>query len=159
MKLFKLVLLVAFSLIVCFVHAENPASENYELIHSNIPSNNTATPSTSSNYTLQSSSIEAYSGEKATSENYNVLPGYYHGEITDGIVAPENVVISVNRTNVQLSWDPVPDADSYKVYSSDDPVIDFTEDTSGTFINESWSTPIPAGKKFYYVKAIKQLTE
>jgi len=159
MNLIKLILLVIIiSLVVC-TQADNPASENYELIQSSIPGNTTTNPSTSSNYILKSSSIEAYSGGKTESDNFLVQPGYYHGEITGGILAPENVVISINGPNIQLSWIPVPDADSYKVYSSDNPLSGFMEDTSGIFTGESWTTPIPAGKKFYYVKAIKQLTE
>ena len=31
----------------------------------------------------------------------------------------------------------------------------FTEDISGTFIDESWSAPAPGVKKFYYVTAVK----
>jgi len=150
----KLILIFSYILLMVNVLAENPSSTNYILKQSNFSSGDAAL--VSSNYILQSSSIEIVSSEEAVSDNYKILPGYYHGKITDGILAPENVTISTDGVNIQLSWDPVPDATSYKVFSSDDPVIDFTEDTSGTFINESWSTSIPQGKIFYYVKAIKQ---
>jgi len=67
---------------------------------------------------------------------------------------PENVVITIIGTNVHLNWDTVTGATSYKVYSSDNPHTGFTEDTTGTFIDESWSAPVPDEKKFYYVKAV-----
>jgi len=134
--------------------AENPTSENYKLLQSNLfTGNDPADPPVSLNYILQSSTIDLFSGEEVVSGNYSVLPGYYHGEILGEILAPENVTISIDGVNVQLSWDPVPNA-TYKVYSSDDPIADFIEDTSGTLINESWIAPIPTGKKFYYVKSL-----
>jgi len=67
--------------------------------------------------------------------------------------APENLIISIGSGNVNLSWDAVVGATSYKVYSSDDPYGTFTEDTSGTFVDESWSAPVPNGLEFYYVTA------
>ncbi|MCK4654535.1 MAG: hypothetical protein KAU01_08815 [Candidatus Cloacimonetes bacterium] len=39
------------------------------------------------------------------------------------------------------------------VYASDDPYTGFVEDTSGSFVGESWSTSIMEVKKFYYVTA------
>ena len=68
--------------------------------------------------------------------------------------APINVQIQVVGGNVQLSWDAVTGATSYKVYSSDDPYTGFLEDTSGSFAGESWSTSIINIKKFYYLKAV-----
>ncbi len=69
---------------------------------------------------------------------------------------PENVCITVENdgANINITWDAVAGATSYKVYSSDDPETGFTEDTSGTFTDESWTASIPNGKKFYYVKAV-----
>ena len=66
---------------------------------------------------------------------------------------PQNVVIVADIAEIIITWDPSINADSYKVFSSDDPYSDFTEDTSGTFIDESWSVPFPNGRKFYYVVA------
>ena len=68
--------------------------------------------------------------------------------------APTNIIISINDSNVELFWDAVSGATSYKVYSSDDPYSGFEEDTSGTFVGESWSAPATNEKKFYYVKAV-----
>ena len=67
---------------------------------------------------------------------------------------PENVNISISSGNVELSWDSVHGATSYKVYSSDNPETGFTQDTNGSFVDESWSAPATVGKKFYYVVAV-----
>lgn len=66
---------------------------------------------------------------------------------------PQNVTVEIIGTDVHLSWDAVTGANSYKVYSSDDPYTGFVEDTSGSFAGESWSAPIGDVKKFYYVIA------
>ncbi len=147
----KLVLASLCILVLINVSAENPASENYVLQQSNLLSGNNS--QTSTNYILQSSSIEIVSCDEAVSDNYKILPGYYHGEILGGILAPENVTIYVDGLNVILSWDPVPNA-TYKVYSSDDPITGFVEDTSGTCVDEIWTAPLPTVKKFYYIKAL-----
>ena len=67
---------------------------------------------------------------------------------------PENVSILTNNDFVFISWEEVTGATSYKVYSSDEPYAGFTEDTSGSFVDENWSTPATNEKKFYYVKAV-----
>ena len=69
------------------------------------------------------------------------------------IFAPQNVLIDNSGTDVNINWDVVPDANSYIVYSSDDPYSGFVIDTSGSFTEESWSTSIGNMKKFYYVIA------
>lgn len=137
------------------VFAENPASENYFLQQSTISSgNDSANPPTSENYILQYSAIGNISGDEQNSEDYTNFPGYYLGEIFGEILPPQNVTISVSAGNVYLSWDAVTGATSYKVYSSDDPETGFLEDTTGSFDEESWTAPLPASKKFYYVKAV-----
>lgn len=75
---------------------------------------------------------------------------------TTALDPPQNVTIEVNAVDVNLSWDAVTDALSYKVYSSDDPFTGFEEDTSGAFTGESWSTSIINEKKFYNVIANDQ---
>ena len=67
---------------------------------------------------------------------------------------PQNVTISISLTEVIITWDPVANAASYKVYSSDNPYSGFEEDTSGVFAGETWSGPIPSVRKFYYLKAV-----
>ncbi|MCK4979528.1 MAG: hypothetical protein KAS62_03985, partial [Candidatus Delongbacteria bacterium] len=66
---------------------------------------------------------------------------------------PQNVVIVADTVEIIITWDPSVNADFYKVFSSDNPYSDFTEDISGTFIDESWSVPLQNGRKFYYVVA------
>ena len=47
---------------------------------------------------------------------------------------PENLTIQISGSNVQLSWDEVTGANSYKVYACDTPNGTFTDVTStGTF--------------------------
>ena len=68
--------------------------------------------------------------------------------------APTNVIISTASDSIYIAWNIVQGASSYKVYSSDNPYTDFTEDISGLFDGESWSAPIGEVKKFYYVTAV-----
>jgi len=65
--------------------------------------------------------------------------------------APENVNITVENGIVTITWDAVPGATSYKVYSSDDPYGTFTEDLSGTFDGNSWIGVVTGENRFYYV--------
>ncbi len=70
---------------------------------------------------------------------------------------PENIVIRYIENFVELSWDSVPDATSYKVYAASDPYgsfLDISED--GTFDGTSWSTSVLDSKRFYYVVAVKE---
>lgn len=70
--------------------------------------------------------------------------------------APVNLSIHVSGGSKVLSWDPVTDATSYRVYSSSYPYAGFTEDLTGTFDGESWSTPASGGMRFYMVTAITE---
>ena len=151
----RFIMIFIFIIMMINVFAENQSSENYILKQLNLASgSDPADPPTSTNFLLEGSTIDVISSDEAESENYNILPGYYHGEITAGILPPENATITVVGTSVQLNWDPVSGATSYKVYSSDDPLTGFEEDTSSTCVGESWSAPIPSEKKFYYVKSV-----
>jgi hypothetical protein len=67
---------------------------------------------------------------------------------------PQNVIISDSNGTIQLYWDVVIGANSYKVYSSNNPNGTFAEDISGTFTGESWTAPISTTMKYYYVKAV-----
>ncbi len=151
------IMILIFIIMMINVFAENQSSENYILKQLDFASgSDPADPPISTNYILEGSTIDVNSGEEAVSVSYNILPGYYHGEVTGGILPPENVTISVAGINVQLNWDPVSGATSYKVYSSDDPLTGFEKDTTGDFEDESWSAPAPSEKKFYYVKSVKE---
>ncbi len=67
------------------------------------------------------------------------------------VEAPSNVVTSMSDDNIVLSWDVVPGAVSYSVYSADEPYGTYTLVTTvtGTSYTE-WALNT---KKFYYVKA------
>ena len=80
---------------------------------------------------------------------------YFHQTIPPD--PPQNVTVEIIGTDVQLSWDAVTGATSYKVYSSDDPYTGFVEDTSGSFAGESWSAPIGDVKRFYHVIASTEI--
>jgi hypothetical protein len=67
--------------------------------------------------------------------------------------APANVLLTIVGSDVKITWDPVSGATGYAVYSSADPYGTFAIDESGSFNNEEWTAPVPAGKMFYYVTA------
>ena len=69
---------------------------------------------------------------------------------------PANVTAIVAQDSVQISWDAVSGATSYKVYSSDNPYSGFALDETGTFDGESWTAAISNTKKFFYVIAVKE---
>ena len=56
--------------------------------------------------------------------------GAFYYDQSAGITSPENVTIEIIGSSVYLSWDAVAGANSYKVYSSDDPYSGFVEETS-----------------------------
>jgi len=135
--------------------AQNPSSANYSLAQWGLGSgNDPGDPPTSTNYELAGSAIGVISDDDAASASYILQPGYYTGIISGEILPPENVVISADATTVSITWDAVPGVTSYKIYSSDLPATAFTEDTSGSFVSESWTAPITTAKKFYYVTAV-----
>jgi PKD repeat protein len=86
--------------------------------------------------------------------------GAYEFQVVSGPDSPENVNISVTGTALEVSWDDVTGANSYKVFSSDDPYGAFEDVTaSGSFDRNRerlvWTfTPIGDAKKFYYVRAV-----
>ncbi|MDA3887044.1 MAG: BspA family leucine-rich repeat surface protein [Candidatus Delongbacteria bacterium] len=78
--------------------------------------------------------------------------------ITDGGVEvvpdiPQNVVIEIIGTEVNISWDEVIGATGYKVYSSDDPYGTFVEEVTAP-VGETWVIEITESKTFYYVVAV-----
>lgn len=71
--------------------------------------------------------------------------------------APLSVQIQIVSGNVQLSWNAVTGATSYKVYSSDDPYEsgDWYDETPAGIIETNWIEAVGTNeKKFYYVTAI-----
>ena len=67
---------------------------------------------------------------------------------------PSNVVIEADSLNVSISWDPVPGATSYKVYSTENAFSGFEEDIDGIPNGESWSTTL-SDRKFFQVRAVR----
>ncbi len=151
----KLLLLLLYILPVLLC-AQQAASANYKLLDYGLFNGNLAGNSepASTNYIAELNTVGGLSGEERTSANYNNYPGYYLGPIIGEILPPENVTITVVDNIVNISWSAVSGAASYKVYSSNDPYDNFTEDTSGNYIGTSWSAPLSNDKKFYFVKAI-----
>ncbi|HQO10128.1 MAG TPA: VCBS repeat-containing protein [Clostridiales bacterium] len=87
----------------------------------------------------------AYAGSLFASEEI-----FYVGEL----YAPANVKIDSLTNSIHISWTEVAGASSYKIYASDYPYNNFTEVTSGgVFDGLTWSQPIVADRKFYYVVA------
>ncbi|MCD4820428.1 MAG: hypothetical protein K8S23_17245 [Candidatus Cloacimonetes bacterium] len=70
------------------------------------------------------------------------------------ISAPTNVLISYSPTTVSISWDAVPGALSYSVYSSESPFDSYSLKQSG-IIGLSWSENPTEIQKYYYVTAVK----
>jgi len=68
---------------------------------------------------------------------------------------PENILIATeNDSTAVLTWDLVPGATAYKVYSSLDPYGTFAEDSTGTFTeSRKWEKVIDGDKYFYYIIA------
>ncbi|NOR45208.1 MAG: hypothetical protein GQ534_06425, partial [Candidatus Delongbacteria bacterium] len=67
---------------------------------------------------------------------------------------PNNVNIAYSSTTASITWDPIPEANSYKVFTSTDPYgtyLDFSN--FGTFDGASWSLPWSGDKLFFYVIA------
>jgi len=67
--------------------------------------------------------------------------------------APENISIVRIGENVQINWDEVVGATSYKVYSCADPGGEYTENLSGAFDETSWTAPQGGIQLFYHVRA------
>ena len=151
----RIIITTLMLLLVSLLSAENPSSDNYILQQWGFASgNDPANPPTSTNYILTGSAIGIISDEDAVSANYSLMPGYYLGPIVGGILPPGNVIITVVTDSVNITWSAVTGASTYKVYSSNNPYTDFTEDISGNLTGTSWTAPLPGNKKFYYVKAV-----
>ena len=102
------------------------------------------------------SCIEYYVAAADSSGRRETLPrtapaGFYQFTVTDSM---SPLTISYDGTAVRLDWGAVPGATFYRVYSSDEPHSGFLEDTSGTFLGTTWTAPIPAEQRYYYVTAV-----
>lgn len=79
--------------------------------------------------------------------------------LSDDMSAPNIISIEHLAESTTLVWNSVTGADSYQVYSSDDPYNNFTLDTSGSFNDTTWTSTITQNKKFYYVVGINSSKE
>lgn len=91
-------------------------------------------------------------GNETISSSYNINWIEGGGYI---LSAPVNVLISTpNDSTAAITWDIVPGAIDYKVYSSLDPYGTFAEDSTGTFTeSRKWEKVIADDKYFYYIIA------
>ncbi|NOR44215.1 MAG: hypothetical protein GQ534_01405, partial [Candidatus Delongbacteria bacterium] len=74
-----------------------------------------------------------------------------------GLTTPNNVKIRYSDDAVNISWDSVPNATSYKIFSSDEPLGNYTDMSyTGTFYGMNWKQYVKpnSNKKFYHVVAI-----
>ncbi len=73
--------------------------------------------------------------------------------ISDTLAPPQNVVIEIIGADVNLSWDAVSGANSYKIYASDD-LYAADWGTEIAIVSEtSWNGAISENKKFYRIVA------
>jgi len=68
--------------------------------------------------------------------------------------APQNVIITIIAGNVNLEWDAVAGATSYKIYSSSDPYAAYPWTFEVEITVTNWSEVAADVKKFYYVTAV-----
>ncbi|MCK4696414.1 MAG: hypothetical protein KAT74_11655, partial [Candidatus Cloacimonetes bacterium] len=64
---------------------------------------------------------------------------------------PSNIQTFCDGVNINISWQSVEGATSYKIYSSDNPNSGFLYEATVTETN--WSTPLAENKKFYRITA------
>ena len=80
------------------------------------------------------------------------IGAYEYGAPVSALGSPSNMIISVNLNILTINWDSIPNANSYLIYSSDDPYGVF--ESVGTSGTNTWNTTIDSNtKKFYQVVA------
>ena len=131
-------------------------------------------------------SLDQYTGSLGYNEvdiltiTYNssgLSPGIYNAEIVisnnagdDIIIAVEmevvhdvlqkpiiiETIISNDGSNFSFSWDPVPGATSYKVYSSTDPYATFPDQWQLEYqgVDREWNEPFSEQRKYFLVTAV-----
>ncbi|MBW6515784.1 MAG: hypothetical protein K0B81_04090 [Candidatus Cloacimonetes bacterium] len=71
----------------------------------------------------------------------------------DGLLPPENVIISITEGYIYLEWDVVTGANSYKIYGSDNPYAEDWGSEIAVVDIEEYSEPVSQIKKFYRIVA------
>lgn len=84
---------------------------------------------------------------------------YFYSDVPLYIDAPENVEIAINGSDVTVTWDAVPGAGSYIVYSCDTPDGTYTPVAGGTYGDASWTGTHSDDMKFFYVTALSATRE
>lgn len=97
--------------------------------------------------------LNVWATEAETNDGY---PYLIWGQIIAPPNPPENVAIIQTGDDVQISWDEVIGATSYKIYSCSDPYGVFEADLSGTFDGTNWTAPAPDTRRFYDVRAVAE---
>jgi hypothetical protein len=83
----------------------------------------------------------------------------YEIQILGTLNPPQNVTIRIIAGEVQISWDAVSGANSYKIYASDVPGGTFADvSNTGVFDNNRWTAAATEERRFYYVKASTEPT-
>ncbi len=73
------------------------------------------------------------------------------GALEAYLAVPSNVSVTVSSSTIYLSWEAVPGAVSYIIYSSDDPFGEFI--LEGIVTNNSYQTPVTEKIKFFYIRS------
>ncbi|MBN2790614.1 MAG: hypothetical protein JXR69_10535 [Candidatus Delongbacteria bacterium] len=84
---------------------------------------------------------------------------YFEWEGRIPVLAPGNVVLAYDGSDVTITWDAVSGASGYAVYSSDDPYGTFSLDGSGSFNGEEWTVSTADPRMFYFVTATNATKE
>ena len=100
--------------------------------------------------------IQYYISASDSSGRYQTYPptapeGYVSFSIVEGI---ENLAISTSADSICISWQPIPGADYYRMYSSEYPYRGFSIDSTGIFTGTVWNAPIPDAYRYYRVTAL-----
>ncbi|KQC08899.1 MAG: hypothetical protein APR54_00380 [Candidatus Cloacimonas sp. SDB] len=74
--------------------------------------------------------------------------------IPDTLTSPANILVVVVSDSIQLSWDAVPFATSYQIYSADNPDGNSWNLEAESVTDTIWILPVTADRKYYYIKAV-----
>jgi hypothetical protein len=81
---------------------------------------------------------------------------FYENFYLEPLSPPSNISSSIAGTVLTLTWDAVPDATGYLIYSSNGPDGIFYIDTSGEFSGTTWTTTLSDQKKFYKITSTRE---